>query len=347
MTRPETWLAQDLDHILDYTRDLWGDARGARLFLTGGTGFVGRWLLESYAWANDRLALGSSAVVLTRAPEAFRRVAPGIAAHPALSYCTGRMQSFAHPDGMFSHVIHAATESSPGGDPLDPLRQFDANVQGTQRVLDFAIARGAIRFLFTSSGAVYGHQPTDMSHIIEDYAGAPSCTDPQSAYGQSKRASEFMCSAYAQAHGLQTTIARGFAFVGPGLPLDANSAIGNFLRDALRGGPITVRGDGTAHRSYLYAADLAIWLWTILFRGQPGRPYNVGSERDLTIAALAREVADAIAPSATIEILGEPSPGRPTERYVPSTQRAKAELGLQAWIPLEEAIRRTAAYYRR
>jgi dTDP-glucose 4,6-dehydratase len=244
-------------------------------------------------------------------------------------------------------VIHAATERyfPPGGER--PVSTFDADIAATRRTLEFARTHGAARFLFTSSGAVYGKQPPEMTHIPEDYPGAPSPSDAGSAYGQAKRISEFLCSSYASVYGFDALIARLFAFVGPYLPLDANYAIGNFIRDGLAGGPIRIEGDGTPYRSYLYAADLAIWLWAIFFRGVSARPYNVGSPKALTVGDLARRVVAVTAPGANVEIARQAQPGAPPSRYVPDTRRAETELGLRVSIPLEEGIRRACDWRRR
>ena len=129
------------------------------------------------------------------------------------------------------------------------------------------------------------------------------------------------------------------------MQLDAHFAIGNFISDALRGGPITVKGDGSPMRSYLYASDLAVWLWTVLFKGRSGRAYNVGSEDALNIAALAHEVAAAVPQKVRVQIASAPAPGAPVHRYVPSTARARAELCLSADVPLREAIRRTQDWF--
>ena len=130
------------------------------------------------------------------------------------------------------------------------------------------------------------------------------------------------------------------------LPLNANLAVGNFLRDALGGGPLQINGDGTPYRSYLYAADLAVWLWTILFRGVSCRPYNVGSDRDLTIAELARQVVAVVAPAAGIRIAKTPDPSRSPLRYVPATLRARDEFRLLVKTSLPDALRRTATWCR-
>jgi dTDP-glucose 4,6-dehydratase len=126
--------------------------------------------------------------------------------------------------------------------------------------------------------------------------------------------------------------------------LDNHFAVGNFIRDALLGGPIRVAGDGTPYRSYLYAADLAIWLWWILLRGESCRPYNVGSEESISIGDLARTVAGLCQPEASVLVAQEAVPGRPVERYVPSTQRARGELGFQERVGLRDAIERTMAW---
>jgi dTDP-glucose 4,6-dehydratase len=228
-----------------------------------------------------------------------------------------------------------------------PTRTFDRDLAATRHALELARLSPGCRLLFTSSGAVYGTQPSNLQRIPEDYPGAPFTTDTHTAYGQGKRASEFLCSTYSQVYGFDAPIARLFAFVGPYLPLDENYAAGNFVRDALSGGTVRISGDGTPFRSYLYAADMAIWLWAILFRGESAAPYNVGSPDALTIRDLARAVVDAIAPGAPIEIACDPEPGAAFARYVPCTRRAQETLGLRAWIPLEEAIRRTYQWHSR
>jgi dTDP-glucose 4,6-dehydratase len=318
-------LASDLDHILSHTETMWPDARGERFFLTGGTGFVGAWLMESLLWANRRLNLRISATVLTRDPAAFERRSPHLACDPAVSLIAGDAASFAFPTASFPLMVHAATASA-------------------GRVLEFARRSGVQRFLFTSSGAVYGKQPAAMTHIPEDYPGSPLTTGANSDYAQAKRASEFLCLGAGQACGFHVFVARLFAFVGPYLPLDANFAVGNFIRDVLAGGPVRILGDGTPFRSYLYAADLAIWLWTILLRGPSSRVYNVGSEEAIRIAALAARVTSALDSKSPISVAQRPQPGIPAERYIPSTVRARTELGLEQTVSLDEGIRRTAAY---
>jgi nucleoside-diphosphate-sugar epimerase len=350
-------LAEDLAHVLAHTdARVWEALRDQNIFVTGGTGFFGRWLLESFAHANPTLDLNARLVVLSRDPVRFLATAPHLGADVGISFVRGDVQDFttqsvrealgeSGPE-RFGFVVHAATEASAKLNAENPLLMIDTIVQGTRAALEFAVASGASRFLLTSSGAVYGPQPPDVTHVAEDYLGGPDQTNVGSAYGEGKRLAELLCVCFAKQHGLEPVLARCFAFVGPFLPLDAHFAIGNFIRDAIRGGPIRVGGDGTPYRSYLYAADLVIWLWTMLVKAESCRAYNVGSSQDLDIAAIAEQVRSAVAPNAAVEIARQPQPDAPPSRYVPSTLRAERELLLHTLVPLPEAIRRTADHAR-
>jgi nucleoside-diphosphate-sugar epimerase len=339
-------LSADLDHILSRTRPLWEELRGLRIFVTGGTGFFGCWLLESFAWANDQLNLGAEMLVLTRNLERFQKKAPHIANRPDIRFQIGDARDFKFPSGPFSHIIHAATESAANLGAEDPGLMLETIAAGTKRALDFATRSGAKKLLLTSSGAVYGPQPPDLTHIPEEYKGAPDVSLSSSAYGEGKRISELLCAIHSSRHGIETKIARCFAFVGPYLPLDVHFAIGNFIRNGLAGGPIKVNGDGTPFRSYLYAGDLAAWLWTILFRGASNRPYNVGSNQALTIAETAKAVSHCFGENIPVTIAKSPIPGQPAQRYVPNIHRAASELQLDQWTQLDEAIRATIRWNR-
>jgi dTDP-glucose 4,6-dehydratase len=344
---------EDLDHILAHTRDLWPEMRGQRLFLTGGTGFFGCWLVESFCHANRALGLDARATVLSRDPARFAAKCPHLAADPAITLHAGDVRDFAFPEGHFTHIIHAATEASAKQAAEEPLAMLSTILAGTERTLKFAETCGARKFLLTSSGAVYGRQPPDLTHVPETYPGAPDPLNPASVYAEGKRASELMCALHQMTAltrhveaPIEIKIARCWAFVGPHLPLDAHFAIGNFIGDVLAGRPIAIAGDGGPRRSYLYGADLAIWLWTMLFRAPALVPINVGSARDLSILELARLVAATLNPSTPITVAKQPIPGAAPARYVPSVARAEELLGLYERIPLEEAIRRTAAWHR-
>jgi dTDP-glucose 4,6-dehydratase len=337
---------RDLEHILEHTRARWEGLRGEQIFITGGTGFVGSWLVASFARANRELRLGARAVVLTRDLAAARTRMAQLGVDSAVDLQQGDGTDFAFPPGRFAFVIHAATQRSFAPRAGQPLGIIEADTITTRRVLEFARSARTARMLFTSTGAVYGPQPAGLQRVDEEFGGAPLPTDVDAAYGHSKRMSEVMCAMYARSCGITISIARLFASFGPLLPLDEGYAIGNFIGDALARRAIRIDGDGTPIRSYLYAADLAIWLWTMLFAGRSGCAYNTGGTEALTIAELARFVALETGAHLPIEIAQAALPHVMASRYVPDTTRAQRELGLRALIPIGEGIRRSLSWHR-
>jgi len=315
-----------------------------RIFLTGGTGFFGKALLRHWSGIAERdVSAAPQVLVLSRAPESFLKNNPEFANHDWLRFHKGdvlRQESL--PESSFDFVLHAAADSTAGA-KLSAVERYDQIVSGTRNALDFAVRSGASRFLLTSSGAVYGSQPSSMALIQEDYCGMPDPLNPYNTYGVAKRAAEHLCVLYQNQYGIGTVIARCFAFVGRDLPLDVHFAIGNFIRDALWRDQITISGDGSAVRSYLDQADLAVWLTALLEKGRSGCAYNVGSDKPIEIAQLAQLVRDIISPLKKVVILGKRSaPEICRLRYVPDTMRAQKDFGLKVTVPLEQAIRITA-----
>jgi nucleoside-diphosphate-sugar epimerase len=340
-------LSEDLEHVLLHTADLWEEIRGRKIFITGGTGFFGCWLLESFIYANEKHRLKAYATVLTRNPEAFKKKASHLAFHPAIKFHVGDVKTFHFPKEEFSHIIHASNEAANYIRKNDsPGNVQDAIIQAARHVLEFARLCGASHFLFTSSGTVYGPQPSNLMHLPETYEGIRDASHFRFAHGEGKFRAEILCSQYAEKYSIAAKIARCFTFVGPYMQLDANYAIGNFIRDGLNGGPIKIKGDGTPCRSYMYAADLAIWLWTILIKGKSSRSYNVGSMEHITILDIAKLVSQQFPAPIDIIMPKVQNPAGERVIYIPDTTRARDELKLYQWIPLKESLRRTIDFFK-
>lgn len=314
---------------------------GKRLFITGGTGFVGRWLLCTLAALNARGA-GIRATLLSRRPQDFLARCPAWQGTPWLQVIGGDVTNYAFPDAGFDAFIHGAADTSPAACRSPAL--VDDLVVGTRRVMAHAAAVGARRLLCIGSGAIYGEQPANRRALAEDDAMPALATDDY--YGQGKRAMEAIVREDAGRPSNAgngplpaTVVARCFSFVGFGLP--PHLAISRFIDDALNDRDILIAGDGQPVRSYLHAADMALWLLAMLARGEAGRTYNVGSPEALRLSNVATVVRDTLAPKREIIILGQET-GAPRQRYVPDTRRIETELGVACWTPLAEALRQTA-----
>ena len=294
--------------------------------MTGGTGFFGKSLLSML---KRGFLPDCELTILSRDPAAFLRKFPEFSKLEHVAFVPGDVRDFRFPAGRFDWILHAGNPA----EVLPPGVMRDIILKGTERVLEFAGACGAEKLLFVSSGAVYGVQPPELDNIPEDFPCAPV-----TEYGIAKLEAEKMCCA----SGIYTLLPRCFAFVGPYLNRNIHFAAGNFIRDALAGAPIVIRGDGTPFRSYLYADDLVEWLFAVLERGKDGVPYNVGSGEGISIAELAATVKSVLDSASPIVTEGVPDPDRKPARYVPDVSRIVTELGAVVKVPLREAIRRSA-----
>jgi UDP-glucuronate decarboxylase len=310
-----------------------------KLLVTGGTGFFGRALLRR--WIDDE-KYGTSlpeVTILTRSPESFLVRYPEFFGKEWLSFHKGNILDYTSlpHNKTFTHILHGATESTIGPS-LQALNRYDEIVNGTRNILDYAVKNNIKRVLLTSSGGVYGSQPETLGEIPESYLGIPDPLDPVSTYSMAKRASEHLCCLYNDRYGVESVVARCFAFVGQDLPLNAHFAIGNFIHDALYSTEIKIAGDGTPVRSYMNQADLARWLLCILDKGVPGRAYNVGSDQPISISDLAYLVRDLLSPNKAVVFKSTRSTFQGRNIYIPDISAAKTELHLQLTVSLRESI---------
>ncbi len=334
-------IEEDLDGVAASLKDAVGSLKGRRIFLTGGTGFFGKWLLHSFLWLRKRAEADLTMTVLSRDPQRFLDAFPEFRGQQGLDFVAGDVRSFELPgQRTFDLAIHGATAVDAKLERENPDEVFSVITKGTRNVLDVARRCSVRRFLFISSGAVYGPQPPALAHVPETYEGVPT-----TAYGKGKKASEQMCLEAAEGF-FDCVIARPFAFVGPHLPIDTHFAVGNFIRDCLANSPIVIQGDGTPLRSYLYAADLAEWLWTLLLRGEHAKAYNVGTAEGISVCDLAALVRKCAETQNEIVVKGKRIEGALPARYVPSVERAGKELGLFPRHSLPLSVTRTIAWHR-
>ena len=310
------------------------------ILVTGGTGFFGKGLLRHWGDGSSEELGSARFTLLSRDPARFRTTHGKLLDGLDIRLMKGDiLTSESLPVEDYTHILHAATDSTTGP-LLTPLQRWDQIVNGTRNVLDLALRCGKPRVLLASSGGVYGPISQFPEGVPEDYNGMPDPLVPHNSYCVAKRQAEHLCALYYDSHGLESVIARCFAFVGRDIPLNVHFAIGNFLGDVLAGRVIRIHGDGTPIRSYMDQRDLATWLTTILIRGTPQRAYNVGSDEAISIANLAALVARLAGGSSQIQVLGLKSEGQAATRnqYLPDISRAQNELGLERHYNLVSSI---------
>jgi dTDP-glucose 4,6-dehydratase len=244
-------------------------------------------------------------------------------------------------DGPVDYVLHMASPASPRDFPTYPIQIVKVGTLGTHNMLGVALAKGA-RFLLASTSEVYGDALVHPQP--ETYWGNVNPLGPRGCYDEAKRCAEAFTMAYNRAHNLDTRIVRIFNTYGPRMRLDDGRVIANFMSQALRGQPMTVYGDGSQTRSLCYVDDLVAGILAVLNSGDPA-PFNLGSEHEVTVLELAREVAALAGSDASVS--HEPLPQDDPKQRRPDLARAKSILGWEATVSLRDGLERTLEYFRR
>jgi nucleoside-diphosphate-sugar epimerase len=340
----------DYLEILESTKEKLKALKDKSIFFTGATGFFGKWLSQFLIRATTDLNLNTSITILCRDTNKSIQDQPWLATKN-IKLIQGDVKNFEFPNDNFDYFIHAATAASAVLNTSSPEVMADTIIEGTKRVLNLAERCSKPRFLFVSSGAVYGQQPPEIALVNESLLTGPDVTKVTNSYAEAKRMAELYCQFYANSKKIDLSVARCYAFLGPYLPLDQHFAAGNFLRDVLEKKVITLSGDGSPYRSYMYPTDLVNWLLTILIDAPSGEVYNVGSEEEIQLKDLAnlinehRLIFNLGIDHSGVVINKKPDVSAPRNAYVPSVEKASIDLNLKVSVNLREAISRTLKWH--
>jgi dTDP-glucose 4,6-dehydratase len=306
------------------------------LLVIGGTGFFGKSILDSFKRDGLEMWGIKRVIVMSRNAESLRKDAPQLISPGVELYSADITTTSILPAADI--IIHAAASTDAAKYLSCPLDEQQNIQSGTYNYCSLAKKHHSeSKILYVSSGAVYGNQSANLTHIPEDYVAydLSELPDGKRDYAYAKRDAEDAAKTLGK-EGLSVSIARCFAFVGPWLPRNQHFAIGNFIEDGLQGRHIEVKAKKKVYRSYMYADDLVEWLMTIAVHANPLCPvYNVGSDDAIMIDDLAKIVSkefgvDALVPETTDATI---------DRYVPSILKARQELGLVLKYDLLSSIK--------
>ncbi len=319
----------------------WEALEGAHIAVTGAYGMLAAYLVRALLAANQTHDLGLRVTGVVRSVATARA---RLGDHPALAFLESDLSD---PPGLepgVTHVVHAASLASPRFYDVDPVGTLAPNLLGTWHLLEFARRQQVRRFLYVSSGEVYGVVPPELIPIAEDSFGVVDPAQVRACYSEGKRAAETMCVAFWHQHSVQAVIARPFHTYGPGLALDDGRVFADFVANIVRGEDIVLKSAGNAVRAFCYISDAIRGLIRILVQGRAGAAYNVGNEDAMmSVGALADRLV-ALFPDRGLRVVRGSHRGgyleSPIPANAPDTSRLRS-LGWQPEVGIDEGFART------
>lgn len=337
-------IKKDCEEVIQiYASDL-EMLKNERIFITGGTGFVGTWIAEIIAFLNDTCSFNTTLTLVSRSAENFKQTLPHIALRKDIKLVSRDVRGFIEIPNDVAYIIHAAATPDNRQHVSDPIGVMETITKGTASVIDSAFKLPNLKkVLNISSGQIYGKQPLGIDAVSENFMGAIDCNSITSAYPEAKRYAETLCCAYWSLYKIPIVTARPFSFVGPYQSLNKPWAINNFIRDALMGYTVRIIGNGEAIRSYMYPSDMAIWLLKILLDGKPGLAYNIGSPHGISLKQLAEKIINYSNSKSKIVIQNM---NDDKSKFIPDANLCRDSLGLEIKVDTDETLKRSIMWFK-
>jgi dTDP-glucose 4,6-dehydratase len=308
--------------------------RMMRVIVTGGAGFLGSHLCERL------LAEGHEVLAMDNLLTGNLRNIAHLSGEPRFRFVRHDVTQFIAVEGPVEAVLHFASPASPIDYLLLPIQTLKVGSLGTHNALGLAMTKSA-RFLLASTSEVYGDPLVHPQP--ESYWGNVNPIGPRGVYDEAKRFAEAMTMAYRRAHGVDTRIVRIFNTYGERMRPRDGRVVPALICQALAGEPMTVFGDGSQTRSFCYVSDLIEGIYRLLLSGEPD-PVNIGNPSELSVLAFARTIQRLTGTRS--EIVFKPLPEDDPKVRQPDISRARALLGWEPKVKLEEGLSRTIEYFR-
>ncbi len=354
-------IEKDLEYITNNLKEEFTRMSGKNLLITGGAGFLGYYLVQSVLFWNRR-AEKAQPIKVTVYDNYIRGVPSWLTRLQSDGNLTLVKQDMRQPlprnIADFQYIIHAAGIASPIYYRKYPIETMDANINGLRILLDYWRSQSENGmpvggFLFYSSSEIYGDPTPGNIPTPETYRGNVSCTGPRACYDESKRYGETLCVNFSRQYDLPIKVARPFNNYGPGLKITDGRVIPDFARDILAGRDIIMLSDGSPSRTFCYVADAIVGYYKILVKGRGGEAYNIGVEKpEISIVDLAQRMVSLA--KGLFDYKGKfvrhvsqdkdylvDNPNRRS----PVIEKARAELGYNPSIFIDEGLRRSLIWY--
>lgn len=328
----------------------WSKLEGRTVLVSGANGFLPSYLVETLLYLNEKkLNEKVKIIALVRNKEKAVKRFQDYGGCKDLIFLFQDVCQPTAVDGKVDYIVHAASQASPKYFGIDPVGTLKANVLGTYNLLELAREKKSCSFLFLSSGEVYGKVPEEKIPTKEEDYGPLDSTDVRSCYAESKRMGETMAVSWFSQYGVPVKIVRIFHTYGPGLDLEDGRVFADFVSDVVQNRDIVIKSDGLATRPFCYLADIISGLLTVIFKGEVGQAYNLGTDKETSVSELA-ETLIKLFPEKKLKIIrNEDSIGQgylksSIRRACPDISKIKV-LGWQPEISIEEGFKRTVESY--
>lgn len=306
-----------------------------RVLITGGAGFLGSHLCDRY------IQEGYKVICMDNLLTGFKQNISHLLDHPDFSFVKHDVTNFIHVEGELDLILHFASPASPIDYLEMPIQTLKVGSLGTHKALGVAKAKNA-RFLLASTSEVYG-DPLEHPQK-ENYWGNVNPIGFRGVYDEAKRFAEAMAMAYHRYHGIETRIVRIFNTYGTRMRIHDGRALPTFMRQALKGEPLTVFGDGSQTRSFMYVDDLVEGVWR-LSQSDYVEPVNIGNPEEISILEFAKEIIELTGSDS--DIVFEELPKDDPQVRQPDISRAKKILSWEPKYSRTEGVKKTLDYFKR